>query len=113
MSHVPELRAARTLRRAYRARVAVMTLFAAAGAIAMGIYWQSSLVSRGIEDLYFGRMIAAHESDYLAALRDSHLGCKTIAYRAPDIAFVGDSHSYAGWDYAELQRALPGRKVGA
>jgi len=108
-----ETRAARALRLAYRARVALMAAFTAAGAAAMGVYWQSSLVSKGIEDAYFRSMIAAHEGDYLAALRDSHLGCKTIAFRSPDVAIVGDSHSYAGWDYPELQRALPGRRVGA
>ena len=113
MKDATEIRASRALRFAYRVRVAVMAVFAAAGAVAMAIYWQSSLVSRGIENLYFSRLIATHETDYLAALRDTHLGCKTIAYRSPDIAFVGDSHSYAGWDYVELQHGLPGRKVGA
>src|SRR6266851_1679588 len=108
-----EQRAIRAFSAARAVRIAVMAAFVAAGGIFIGIHGKSSLASKGIEDLYFKRTIAAHESDYLYALRDSHLGCKTIAYRAPDVAIVGDSHSYAGWDYAQLQRSLPGRTVGA
>lgn len=68
--------------------------------------WEGQLVSPGLERLYFTTRIAEHEADYLHALRDRHLGCETLAYRDPGIVFFGDSHSYAGWDYAQLQAGL-------
>jgi hypothetical protein len=74
--------------------------------------WQSTLTSDGIERAYFKSVIDRHESDYLYKLRDTHLGCKTLTYRDPDIAFVGDSHNYAGWDYVGLQQRLQPFKIG-
>ena len=74
--------------------------------------WQSTLTSRGIERAYFQSLIDTHEPDYLLKLRDTHLGCKTITYRDPQLVFLGDSHSYAGWDYAMLQDALRPVRIG-
>lgn len=69
-------------------------------------YWpalEREIVSRHIQD---------DEANYLFSMRDTHLGCKTIRYRTPDILFVGDSHSYAGYDYEYLQRILKKHVVG-
>jgi hypothetical protein len=74
--------------------------------------WESTLTSDGIERAYFKSLIARHESDYLFRLRDTHLGCKTLTYRDPDLAFVGDSHNYAGWDYVGLQERLRPITIG-
>lgn len=57
--------------------------------------------------------IEMHEQSYLSKLRDTHLGCQTLRYRMPDILFVGDSHTYAGYDFLMLQQSLPRRKVGS
>lgn len=73
--------------------------------------WEGQLVSPGIERAYFEARIANDEPDYLHAMRDTHLGCETLAYRNPEIVFFGDSHSYAGWDYPQLQASLD-LKVG-
>ena len=45
-----EARARRTFAQARVLRVVVMAAFIAAGAIAIGTYWKSALVSKGIED---------------------------------------------------------------
>jgi hypothetical protein len=87
------------------------------GFVAIGLQitlrsWPSTLTSRGIERAYFQSLIARHEADYLLKLRDTHLGCETIAYRDPEIVFLGDSHSYAGWDYPVLQDRLRPMRVG-
>jgi hypothetical protein len=74
--------------------------------------WESTLTSQGIERAYFRSMIGRHERDYLLRLRDTHLGCKTLAYRDPQLAFLGDSHSYAGWDYELLQDRLRPATIG-
>jgi hypothetical protein len=58
------------------------------------------------------RAIAANEQDYLAALRNSNLGCKTLFARIPDVIVVGDSHAYAGWDFNMLQQKLR-KSIGA
>lgn len=74
--------------------------------------WPSTITSHGIERTYFRSVIAQHERDYLFKLRDTHLGCKTITYRDPQLAFLGDSHSYAGWDYPVLQDRLRPVTIG-
>ena len=85
----------------------------AAGARTTLQWWQSTITSPGIERMYFRSLIARNETDYLLRLRDTHLGCETITYRDPDVVFVGDSHTYAGWDYVSLQRQLPAHIVGS
>ena len=52
------------------------------------------------------------EQTYLANLRESELACKTLALRRPEVLVLGDSHSYAAWDFGGLERGL-GRRVGA
>lgn len=94
---------------AYLTACAVFVLF---GGYQTILYSSSTLTSPGIERAYFERLIASHDRDYLYALRDTHLGCKTIAYRDPDVVFLGDSHSYAGWDYPLLQDELRPAVVG-
>lgn len=74
--------------------------------------WQSTLTSRGIERAYFRSAMNRYEADYLLAMRDTHLGCKTLTYRDPQLAFLGDSHSYAGWDYLALQDRLRPAVIG-
>jgi hypothetical protein len=66
----------------------------------------------GFEKLYLSSLIRAHEADYLLKLRDTHLGCLTLEFRPADIVFIGDSHSYAGYDYAWLQERLRPALVG-
>jgi hypothetical protein len=66
----------------------------------------------GLERLVISRDIARHESNYLRDMRDTHLGCNTLQYRPADIVFIGDSHSYAGYDYLLLQQALRPLIVG-
>lgn len=56
--------------------------------------------------------IAAQEYDYLTALRNGDLGCRTVFARRPDVLVIGDSHAYAGWDFLTLQQML-GKRVGA
>lgn len=72
-------------------------------------HWEDQLASIGVERRYFSTLIDQQEADYLAGLRDTHLGCKTLLYRNPELVFFGDSHTYAGWDYTILQRKLPVR----
>jgi hypothetical protein len=74
--------------------------------------WQSTLTSHGIERAYFRSVIGKYERDYLLGMRDTHLGCKTLTYRDPQLAFLGDSHSYAGWDYLGLQERLRSAVIG-
>lgn len=57
------------------------------------------------------RAIAAYEQDYLSALRDPDLGCRTLYARRPEVILLGDSHTYAGWDFNVLQKEL-GKHVG-
>ena len=92
--------------------IAACVVFVAVGLQITLHSWQSTLTSRGIERAYFQSLIARHEPDYLLKLRDTHLGCKTITYRDPQIVFLGDSHSYAGWDYSILQDKLQPLRVG-
>src|SRR5687768_7518030 len=65
----------------------------------------------GIEKVSLSSMIRASEDGYLLRMRDTHLGCLTLQYRQADIVFIGDSHTYAGYDYALLQDLLHPRKV--
>jgi hypothetical protein len=67
----------------------------------------------GIEKVSLSSMIRASEDGYLLRMRDTHLGCLTLQYRQADIVFIGDSHTYAGYDYALLQDLLHPRKVGS
>jgi len=52
----------------------------------------------------FKRNVAAMAAeDYLADLREStEFGCRTFVDRRPDILFLGDSHTYAGYDFNAL-----------
>ncbi len=49
---------------------------------------------------------------YLANLRTSLVSCESLTLRRPEAIVIGDSHSYADWDFAELQRGL-GQRLGA
>lgn len=91
---------------------AVWAAFMALGLQITLYSWPSTITSHGIERAYFRALIAKHERDYLFRLRDTHLGCKTLAYRDPHLAFLGDSHSYAGWDYPGLQDRLRPVTIG-
>jgi hypothetical protein len=52
------------------------------------------------------------EADYLVKLRNSGPnGCTTLFARRPEVMFIGDSHSYAGWDFRLAQEKLD-KKVG-
>ena len=88
-------------------------VFMATGAWVTLRWWQSTLTSPGIERLYFSSLINRHETDYLLKLRDTHLGCETVTYRDPEVVFLGDSHSYAGWDYVFLQEHLQPWRIGS
>lgn len=56
----------------------------------------------------------ADHRDYLASLREnSEIGCFTYRFHRPDLLFIGDSHSYADWDFVELERSLQSMKVSA
>src|SRR5262249_30841889 len=54
---------------------------------------------------------AMPEGSYLLSLRDSTLACESLGLRKPQAAVIGDSHSYAGWDFAALQAGL-GERLG-
>jgi hypothetical protein len=56
--------------------------------------------------------VVVPESAYLANLRSSRMSCESVALRRPQAVVIGDSHSYAGWDFAELQRRL-GLRIGS
>lgn len=66
----------------------------------------------GAERAYLGSVIRSFEDNYLFRMRDTHLGCMTLQYRPADIVFIGDSHSYAGYDYELLQARLSPAIVG-
>jgi hypothetical protein len=51
------------------------------------------------------------EENYLESLRNSNQGCKTLLLESPDIVFIGDSHSYAAWDFVRIARAT-GANIG-
>jgi hypothetical protein len=53
-----------------------------------------------------------NDSDYLAAIRNSDLGCRTLRMRRAEVVAVGDSHTYAAWDFEQLGDAMRAR-VGA
>jgi hypothetical protein len=93
--------------------IAGCIVFIGAGAWITLRWWQSTVTSPGIERLYFSSVINSHETDYLLRLRDTHLGCETITYRDPEVVFLGDSHTYAGWDYLTMQQRLRPYKVGS
>jgi hypothetical protein len=93
-------------------KIATSLLFFVVGAFLVARHWETQLSSIGIERRYFASQINRHEADYLAAMRDTHLGSKTLLYRNPEIVFFGDSHTYSGWDFAALQEELP-IKTGA
>ena len=52
------------------------------------------------------------ERSYLANLREPELACRSLSLRRPRVVVIGDSHSYAGWNFSQLQRTLE-RRVGA
>lgn len=79
------------------------------------IFWNHAhaiMTWPGLERLIVSSLIDRYEENYLIRMRDTHLGCKTIQHRRPDIVFIGDSHSYAGYDYAYLQSVLRPARVG-
>ena len=52
--------------------------------------------------------------DYLASLREnSEIGCSTVGFNEPDALFLGDSHSYAAWNFVELEKQLSPLKISA
>jgi hypothetical protein len=56
----------------------------------------------------FGLESGAESLEHLASIyEDNELGCRNFLVRDPDVLFVGDSHSYAGWNLVEVSRALP------
>jgi len=59
--------------------------------------------------------VASRDSDdYLASLRESSVfGCSTLGVRHPDILFIGNSHSYAGWNFNLVDRLLESRHISA
>lgn len=63
-----------------------------------------------VKGLVFG--MAVPETVYLANLREPQFGCQNLSLRRPEAIVVGDSHSYAGWDFAQLERKL-GQRIGA
>ncbi len=91
--------------------LACAVAFFAVGAARFLQNWRTQFASIGIERFVIARSIDAREADYLAGLRDSHLGVRTLAARRPEIIFFGDSHTYAGWDFPMLQQELD-RRVG-
>jgi hypothetical protein len=66
----------------------------------------------GLERVYLASVISFSEEKYLLRMRDTHLGCQTLQYRPADIVFIGDSHTYAGYDYPLLQDRLRPLVVG-
>jgi hypothetical protein len=52
------------------------------------------------------------EDDYLASLRYGDFSCRTLFLRRPEIVFVGDSHSYAGWNFPDVGAKLRARIGG-
>lgn len=65
-----------------------------------------------MERFYISSVVRTFEDSYLFRMRDTHLGCLTLRYRPADIVFIGDSHSYAGYDYPLLQARLSPSTVG-
>jgi len=88
-------------------RLLITALFFIGGGALLTEHWEDHLKSIGVERHYFGRKIEEHESDYLAAMRDTYLGYKTVLYRDPEVLFFGDSHTYSSWDFQALQEGLP------
>lgn len=56
--------------------------------------------------------VVAPDAVYLANLREPEIACRTLRFRRPEVIVLGDSHTYAAWDFAELERRLRLR-VGA
>lgn len=83
-----------------------------AGGVILSQHLHSVLTWPGLETIVLSRLIEANEQDYLLRMRDTHLGCQTVQARQPDVVFIGDSHSYAGYDYVHLQDALRPARVG-
>lgn len=54
------------------------------------------------------------DSDYLSNLRDSSLfGCHSFLDMKPEWLIVGDSHSYAAWNYNELSKILDNTSISS
>ena len=83
-----------------------------AGVLILWNHAHTVLTWPGLERLVISRLIEDHEESYLMRMRDTHLGCKTVQHRHPDIVFIGDSHSYAGYNYVYLQEKLRPARVG-
>lgn len=49
------------------------------------------------------------DGDYLAAIRNSDLACRTLRMRRAEVVAIGDSHSYAAWDFEQLAEATRAR----
>ena len=66
-------------------------------------------------DKVLSRKVATLSSeDYLANLREStEFGCRTFLDRRADILFVGDSHSYAGFDFDSMATRLGTDSISA
>lgn len=57
--------------------------------------------------------IYVNEDLYLASLKEHrHKGCLSLAFRQPDVIFIGDSHAYSAWDMNLLQENYD-EKIGA
>ena len=56
--------------------------------------------------------VLVNDDVYLGSLRESDMGCGTILVRRPQAIVIGDSHSYAAWNFVVLQRELHER-IGA
>lgn len=53
-------------------------------------------------------------ADYLATLRESSVpGCSSFGLRKPSLLVVGDSHSYAGWNFNVAAEKLGRDDIGA
>jgi hypothetical protein len=55
----------------------------------------------------------AIESTYLAELRDSSESCRSIGLRRPTLFFLGDSHTYADWNFLSFQKEFPAARIGS
>lgn len=49
--------------------------------------------------------LVVDESSYLASMRAPEMGCRTVWMRKPELLILGDSHSYAAWDFSALEHS--------
>ena len=97
----------------FKALTIILTLpIFIAGYYLVKYFKDSSFYWCGLEEKLMRNYLHREHEKYYIAMRGSHIGCSTYKYLRPSIAFIGDSHSYAGYDYSLLKKKVSSAVIG-